>query len=259
MENEESYEHGRPIDIYAFGAMVHCMLFGDTPDHKELSYLQLKGSVDPLAEVLWGTLQPEPNAADEDESAKRTKEASTSKFSATQPTSRSTPTNGFGAFTRPTQDLVLRAQVASVVHCVCFTIVVHRAQNDLAPSAGTRITSTRIRAALFIVPCTHVAIFVPFDCIRVVGKPTLLKVQLPSLPRSQQPLADSTEDDDDDTSIAGGLERYANTNPTALPRKTKSPLSQAQGATNEPAWLEIREQGSGEILGDLPLPFEDSQ
>ncbi|KAG0216785.1 hypothetical protein BGX33_012122 [Mortierella sp. NVP41] len=216
MENEESYEYGRPIDIYAFGAMVHCMLFGDTPDHKELSYLLLKGSVDPLAEVLWGTLQPEPN-------------------------------------------LVPRAQVASVVHCVCFTIVVHRAQNDLAPSAGTRITSTRIRAALFIVPCTHVAIFVPFDCIRVVGKPTLLKVQLPSLPRSQQPLADSTEDDDDDTPIAGGLERYANTNPTALPRKTKSPLSQAQGATNEPAWLEIREQGSGEILGDLPLPFEDSQ
>lgn len=57
----EGYHHGRPLDIFAFGAMVHCLILGEPPELKNVPLVKYENSLEPWQDLLWGTLHPVPS------------------------------------------------------------------------------------------------------------------------------------------------------------------------------------------------------
>ncbi|KAF9128197.1 hypothetical protein BGX30_014426 [Mortierella sp. GBA39] len=48
----QNAEYGEKIDVYAFGVMVHCLLLGTTPKHKDLDSLNLGDMTEPAKRLI---------------------------------------------------------------------------------------------------------------------------------------------------------------------------------------------------------------
>lgn len=52
--------YGSPVDIYAFGAMMYCLLFEDTPKKEDMPFMAYEESDVAWQDLLWRTLHYNP-------------------------------------------------------------------------------------------------------------------------------------------------------------------------------------------------------